>query len=111
MRLWSVVVNQLVHPRGSGCTRLAVICGTGASWAVAISALPLVAFDLSGARLRVELFACPLRLFVRFAEQLLLVREPFFELRRGHRADRRDHARVAAAAKDRALAAVQAGLG
>src|SRR4029077_18009139 len=109
MRLWSVVVNQLVHPRASGRTRLTVIWGTGASWAVAIvRALPLRVFDRSRAGLGLELFARGLRLRVGFVQQLLLMREPFFELRRRHRAHGGDHTRVAAAAENRALAAVQA---
>jgi hypothetical protein len=29
MRLWSVVVTQLTHPRGSGWTEWATTCGSG----------------------------------------------------------------------------------
>jgi hypothetical protein len=34
--LWSVVVSQLMIPRGAGVTRLATICGVGVRAAVAI---------------------------------------------------------------------------
>src|SRR5205085_4326478 len=100
-----------LHPRGWGRTRLAVIWGTGASWAVAIvRAFPLRVFDRPRAGLGFEFFARDLRLRVRFVQQLLLAREPDFELRRRHRAHGSDHARVTAAAENRALAAVHARL-
>ena len=52
--------------------------------------------------------ARPAPLRVGFGDQLLLVRQPRFELRRRHGLDGRDHARVAAPAEERALAAVDA---
>jgi hypothetical protein len=68
-------------------------------------------FDLTGARLGAELGSCELGFGVRFGDLLLLLSEPRVELGRRHGLDGGDHARVAATAEDRALAAVDAGLG
>src|SRR5258707_4847841 len=114
IRLWSVVVTQLVHPRrpvaGWGaCTSCVVTSGIGAVvvaivWAVFLESLGV--FDLTGARLGAELRAGDLRLLVRFTDQLLLLGQPCVELGRRHGLDGRDHPCVSATADERALAAV-----
>src|ERR1039458_3445304 len=114
IRLWSVVVSQLVHPRASCWTPWATTWGTGASW-VAISCAGFLCvlgvFDLSGARLGVQFRARDLCQLVGFFEQFLLVGKPRFELGRRDGLDGRDHARVPTPAEDRALPAVDPRLG
>src|SRR5262249_3193942 len=101
IRLWSVVVIQLVQPRASGATRRVVRIGTGATW-VAMSrvgvARSLGAFYLSGARLGVQLRPRHLGKGVGFGDELLLVGQPGFELGGRDGLHGRDHAGVAAPA-------------
>src|SRR5437879_10524328 len=114
IRLWSVVVIQLVQPLGARSARLVLSWGIGAVYVVAIWCAGLLdllgVLDLSGADLPAQLRPFRLRRRIGLRDQPLLIRQPGVELGRWDRPDRGDHARVAAAAEHGALPPVNARL-
>src|SRR3982751_4390872 len=106
MRLWSVVVIQLVQPRGSTCTSWATSCGTAGSVLVGAVSVAAIGSGLGvGLGVLVELGPADGRSLVGGLDLGLLAGQPGLELRGGDRADVGDHVGVVAAAELRALAA------
>src|SRR3954453_24151136 len=106
MRLWSVVVIQLVQPRGSGRTSWAT------SWGIArravVGAVSVAAMEEGlgvGLGVALQLQSAGRRGGVRFLDLRLLAGQVALELRRGHGVHVGEHVRVVAPAQLRALAA------
>src|SRR2546423_8815195 len=106
MRLWSVVVIQLVQPRGSACTSWATSWGTAGSVLVgAVSVAAIRSGSGVGLRVALELGPAGRGGLVGRLDLGLLARQIALELGGRDRPDVGDHVGVVAAAQLRALAA------